>query len=65
MTLLAEKNGWISIVEVLKKTKTYLVVRNAMEKNNRKMFLAEQGKKWELFDDTKDASSWILNDQTR
>lgn len=58
--LLAEKNGWISIVEILKKTKTYLVVRNAMEKNNRKMFLAEQGTRWELFSDTKEATTWIL-----
>jgi hypothetical protein len=60
--LLAEKTGWISIVEVLKITKSYIVFRYAMETNTHKLFLAEQGKQWELFSDTKDASRWILND---
>lgn len=57
--LLAETNGWISIIEVQKKTHAYLVFRYAMETKTHKAFIAEQGTKWELFQDVVEAENWI------
>jgi hypothetical protein len=58
--LLAEKNGWISIVEVEKTTKSYIELRPVKEKRTRKVFLKEQGRVWELFLNVEDATKWIM-----
>lgn len=58
--ILAEKNGWISIIEVEKSTPSYLVVRYVMDTKTRKVFIAEQGKKWDLFENVKEATHWII-----
>jgi hypothetical protein len=60
--LLAEKSGWISIVEVQKITPKYLVLGFAMEKKTRKVFIAEQGVRWEFFSDVDEATRWIKSE---
>jgi hypothetical protein len=57
--LLAEKNGNISIVEVEKTSPTCLTLRYPMEEGIRRVFTADQGKKWELFLNVDDATKWI------
>lgn len=57
--LLAEKNGTISIVEQVSAAKAFLVLRYIMQTVTRKVFLAEQGKQWELFINVEDAIAWI------
>jgi hypothetical protein len=57
--LLAEKNGNISIVNVHRSTKTYLVFRYAMESNDCQLPLKSQGKEWQLFLNVEDATAWI------
>lgn len=59
--LLARKNGDIAIVEVTKITESYLVLKYAMVRTKTKVFLAEQGKKWELFSNVEDATHWIIS----
>jgi hypothetical protein len=57
--ILAEKNGWISIIDIEKSTRSYLVVRYVMATKPRKVFIAEQGREWDLFDNVEEAIRWI------
>lgn len=60
--LLAEKTGWISIVEVQKETPKYLVLGFVCTDKTRKVFLAEQGVRWELFQNADEATRWIKSE---
>lgn len=57
--ILAEKTGWISIIEVHRFTKSYMSFRFAMEPKDYKKFNAERGRTWELFDNVEEATRWI------
>lgn len=57
--LLARKNGDIAIVQIVDTKQKFLVLMYACETQTFKVFLAEQGRVWELFLNVDDATKWI------
>lgn len=59
--ILANKNGWLSVVEVLKETEEYYQLRNVDEPNSEgiKWKLSKKDTSRRLFDNICDAEEWI------
>lgn len=59
--ILANKNGWLSVVEVLRETDKYIHLQNIDEPNKKgakwKMSKTDASRK--LFDNVYDAEKWI------
>lgn len=63
--ILANKNGWMSVVRVLKETAKYTHLQNVDDPNKEgsKWKLAKDDVSRKLFDNAFDAEKWILSQQ--